>query len=566
MSWWRPFSREAFPRNSRFQDLGPLEPRSLGRRLVRAARRDQRQAGPSIDLDRKPPPAPHTAALVAGLPERTRREVALRLQRERRGMLVRDKEWWAAEALAEAHCGWEPEDVGRLFALALDGLDRRRPALEWRLDTDALHLPLAALEELPQQRRGALTGDLLTALVLQLSCCGPFHGGSSGPPGVRDQDRADRTHALLGLRTDEEARLLPAGPYGTAARCGLGTWLYDQGVRDLLARCREVTELRPPYAWLGGTRELLQVAPDAQRALVPLLAAARGGEGDCRFRAQHEGSLSEPAARLLTALAWAACVSGDAAAVRELGLALIAANEGAWGDGPSFFLRGGIAALRALSGKPDVGAHHRALSPRPQPAVRAAREALRNLRITPAWSDPDVLRVPVGDYTATYRIGTDGSVELGFRNARGRWLARVPSRVRRDRPVEYEEAQARLTELRSRVDQHRGALAERLHADPGQPAVRWSATQLDDRTAEPLARALVWQADTAHGPVVGLPARRKGSSLWALRDVRGRLHDLADATPVRLWDPRMADAAELRAWRAALARRRLRQCVPQFPA
>jgi Domain of unknown function (DUF4132) len=106
----------------------------------------------------------------------------------------------------------------------------------------------------------------------------------------------------------------------------------------------------------------------------------------------------------------------------------------------------------------------------------------------------------------------------------------------------------------------------RAHGSGALPAAAWCAAELDDPVLAPLTRALVWQTGTPGGPVVGLPVRREHTTHWMLRDVRGDVRELADDTPVRLWDPRSADAAEVRAWRKVLARQHLVQPVPQLPA
>jgi hypothetical protein len=331
----------------------------------------------------------------------------------------------------------------------------------------------------------------------------------------------------------------------------------EEGTAALLRWCDGVRELRPRYALLGSAGELLARSETARAALRRLLAAGL------------REPLAADSARVLGALAWAACVSGEEQAVRELGRVLRHHAGDRFGERPeaeAHFLRAGLAALAALAGEPGTGAHHRVLAAQSREAVAAAREELGLLRAAPPEWEGLGPEYGLGDWTAVLTVWPDGRVTLGFRDARGRTVRRVPARVRERRPVAYAALRVRLAEVRARVDAYRGSLSERLHADPGQPAARWAAACLDDPALEPLSRAVLWEADLPDGPVVGCPVPRPEGLRWALLDLRQRTHELPPAAAVRLWDPRTADAVEAAAWRAELRRRgAAAQPVPQLP-
>lgn len=575
MGWW---SRLTGPRRAgRGKETGEagnggaasgLRGGALDRALAAANRRDVRGPGPRNAPPGTPRIGGHAIVLVGKLPERTRREVALRLQEQRTGLVARDDQLWIGRALARTRCGWQQPEVRRLFALALKDVHRQRPDVFWNGSWPCLELPLAALEELPAEERADFAPYLRTALAAATGCYSPARSPRTG---LRPADAhcADRLRTLLALPYDVD-RLLPRGEaYATAARCGLGARLYEPGVLELLRLCTLVDGPRPSYAWLGSMREHLARSAPARRALPVLLCAARGRPRGCPYAATHRGGLTGTTGQLLTALAWAACLSGDGETLRELGAALRYRSTPTPPNVPtSLFLRSGAAALAALAGQPGTGRHHRVLADTDPPTAPLAARVLGDVWRRPAGWDPRALSYAVGDYTALVTVQPDGAVALGFRNRHGRDLARVPDDIQIDQPFLLAALRARRDEVRAQVDAYRGALSERLHEDPGARAADWragdwQARYLDDPALEPLTRALVWRADTPLGPVTGVPVRRKHAAYWMLRDARGGVHELTDDTPVRLWNPRWADTAEVTAWRSAL--RRASQPVAQLP-
>lgn len=111
---------------------------------------------------------------------------------------------------------------------------------------------------------------------------------------------------------------------------------------------------------------------------------------------------------------------------------------------------------------------------------------------------------------------------------------------------------------------YRGALAERLADDPGTPAARWRAVFLADPVLAQAGCTLIWIIEAPSGRVLGRPFQPRGSEQWMLRDLAGRVHELADDTVVRLWSPGPDEAAQAAAWRAELAGRGLEQPVAQL--
>ncbi|WP_327067839.1 DUF4132 domain-containing protein [Kitasatospora sp. NBC_01302] len=574
LRWWHRFGQgREFPRTWGDGGGEPFEPRELGRALARAGAADGRSR-PDPGRPGQQRPAPHTAALLAGLPAETLRAIALRLQQERSGLLARDHEWAAGAVLCATHCGWRPAEVHQLFATALLGVDPVRPgATDWVTAERSLELPLAACAELDPPEREPFQPYLRTLLAARSGCRADL-GTPDGRPTAEQAAFAERLRALVSTPFDPDP-LLPWGPdlgagdelFARSARCGLGARLYEEPALRLLELCAQTTELRPGYQWLGRAKELSELTPDLRQPLRILLAAGRGGPADCRPAGQpHPGELGERSAHVLAALAWVAVVTEDTKALHQLSRALEHHGRAALGDlrpAASHFVRSGMAALAALAGEPGAGAHRRLLAGNSPAATRLAREELAAVRDLPAGADPTALRVPVGPYTASFVIGAKGTVELRFRNQAGRLLSGVPSQVRERHPARYAALRTRLAELRTQLVTYRGMLAERLHADPGTPAARWQADHLGDPALAQLGCALVWHIDTPSGPVLGRPVRRKGATHWMLRDLAGRMHELADDTLVRLWSPAADEAEQAAAWRAELARHGLAQPVPQ---
>ncbi|MCX4747895.1 DUF4132 domain-containing protein [Kitasatospora sp. NBC_01287] len=550
-----------FPRVTGLRHGSPLRPGPLGRALVRAGRQDVLRSRTDGAQD-----APATTALLDALPAATRREIALRLQHERTGLVAEDYEWAATVALREAHCGWRPEEVHELFALALKGVDPLHPTTRWLTTESCLELPLAAYEELAPAEREAFHPYLRTLLAVRFGCHTDFHGPDQRPD-PEQRAFAERLRALLPTEVDT-GTLLPADdPFASAARCGLGATLYQEPALRLLGLCADATELRPDYRWLGRVREALQLAPALKEPLRVLLAAGYGEPTGCPAKAWHAGPPSERGGQLLGALAWAAVVAEDHRAIQHLGLALRCHAGRAMEElppGAAHFIRAGLAALAALAGESGAGRHRRLLTAQSPAAARLAREELAAVRDLPAGVDLTGLTVPVGAYTAVFVFDPAGSVELRFRNQAGSLLTRVPSQVRERHPARYAALRSRLAELRGQLQTYRGALAERLVSDPGTPAARWRAAFLDSPGPAALTRTLVWEIDGRSGPVRGLPVRRAGSEHWLLRDLAGQVHELADDTLVRLWHPHAGEPAQAEAWRAALAERGLRQPVAQL--
>ncbi|MBM9506956.1 DUF4132 domain-containing protein [Actinacidiphila acididurans] len=544
----------------------PLAPLGMNRRLVAAARADEREAphepfGPGGDP--AVCPAPHSAAVIAALTEEQRRHVVRELQRRREGFLRRDREWWAVKALADVRCGWSPHEAAGLLRSAVSEFGHGQPA-RWGPDSEhCLHLPLAAVAELAPQDRGPTLPYLRRTLAL---CTDP-HG--TEPPAPDRERCARRLTDTLALPFPVDPLLPREDAYAAAVRCHLGPELYHPDVVELLRLCAGADGIRPDYAWLGSVREHLERSSVARDALRPLLLPYQGEEYACRAgRGLHSGVPGPIGGRLLGALAWAACLSGQPGTVDTLATALrrhsrLRSDE--LPPGSALFFRAGLAALDALAGEPGAGVHQRLL-PDPGQALRGlARRQVNRLRQQPANWAPTALRYVIGDYTAQLTVDSDGTVSLGFRNAHGRALTGVPQRVRSRDPLRYAALRTRLTEVRAQVATHLGTLAERRIADPGTPAATWTAAYLDEPALQPLTRALIWQADTPRGPVLGLPVRRRRSTHWMLRDLTGAVHELTDDTPVRLWNPDRADADVVRAWREVLKRQRVRQPVRQIP-
>jgi hypothetical protein len=222
---------------------------------------------------------------------------------------------------------------------------------------------------------------LRLALAVRYGCDAGY--GDGGWPTAEEHALTDRIRAHVALPFDLDEVLHSHDPFAAAARCGLGAALYEEPVLTLIRLCAAADEVRPAYEQLGRIRELLDRSPEATAALPVLLAAAGGRPDDCPHatRRRH-GEVRPDSGRLLGALAWAACVADDLAALKALGGALIHHGEQRPRDLPtaiSDFLRAGLAALAALAGDPGRGEHHRALAGASPEVTALARELWRQL-------------------------------------------------------------------------------------------------------------------------------------------------------------------------------------------
>ncbi|MFC4469939.1 DUF4132 domain-containing protein [Streptomyces xiangluensis] len=228
--------------------------------------------------------------------------------------------------------------------------------------------------------------------------------------------------------------------------------------------------------------------------------------------------------------------------------------------------RGALAALLATAGEPGVGAQRRALPGLPPQAARVANEVLD--KITAAELPPHIsletLLIGRGEYTVSMKVRPDGGVVLEFRDAKGRVLVGVPRELSEERPATLAALRRRLLTVRARADRERGELAEMFATGTELTGRQWYGRWLYSPTAAPMNEALIWERRSPSGTATGLPVRTPAGA-WLLCGVGGAAHEVGPEDTVRLWQPSLADRAEVSAWRARLRRHKVRQPTPQLP-
>jgi len=567
--WWA--GDRSFPHWARNGAVVPPLPAALRRAAARARRRDLGQhPRPDEEIRRGIVLAPadpsqwsHSHRLVDSLEPRDRRRLGLALlssPHDTRGDICMEA------ALTRHPCGWSPEEAEKLLALALPEIDHM--PYGFQQVCRCLGLPLAAVREQEPSER-ARYRPRLRAIVLGAR----DHPHSGRFAQCRWHLSVEEAAGLLDLPYDREVlerlpRVLPdGGAYGNRASTALGTLVFEPGVLDLLAVLLTIDGFRPAQSWLGEVRErleMLPVAPEVVRALLRM---------DTSYP-DHltESVLSKQApvldqAKLMAGAAWAACLSGDPALIELVAPQALARSRDRRLPGVQerdvLPVRAGVTALSAAAGMPGLGRHRRALSGLPPEAATEARAALDS--IADRFVPEGAREVSLYFHTAHLAVRPDGSVGVEVRTGRGQ--AVTPYGMRHLNGVYVLELTAlrlRLPRLAAQADRECGALAELLATDTAltgeQLGIRW----LDHDVAGPLARALVWEADTADGTFTGLPVRGLGGR-WLLRDIRGRTHEVTATDTVRLWNPVHADRAGTRAWQTHLELGGLGQPIRQVP-
>ncbi|GAA1945731.1 DUF4132 domain-containing protein [Kitasatospora viridis] len=550
MRWREP----QFPFTNGEHEPDPLVPARLARAIARARRADRKLYRRRIESDpRAELEAPRSLRLAARLTERQRRDVALRLQRERGGLGCRDHEPYIAHALAALPGGWQPAQVHRLFAYALSRLDPVRPRCDWLDAAESLLLPMTALRELPAAEQHAFQPYLRTVVAAWHSCLRREHPARDPEDETLrtgDERAAAEVRALLVTEHDPDPLLAAGDRFTVAVRCLLGARVYEPAGGRLLALLADRPDGEPADRWRGRVRELAQLAPGTTELLDLLLIAGRHGAPDCRA---HLGLIGQPAAesshRLLTGVAHAVGVIGGAGPVEQLTRTLefqLGESLEPLARGAAAFQLAGTAALTAQ------GAHSQVQR------LLAARQRLYHGRIS----------APVGTQgTAELVIRPDEpAVQLAFRDQRGRVVQPFPFRYNGP----YDHRLRELDVLRDALDRSarrlRAEVLEQLSGTADlitQPAADWQAKWLDDPALVLLSRSLIWQADTPAGPVTGLPVLRQDAVTWQLRGLKAQRHPLRPDSPVRLWRPGPADEAKVLRWRTTLTRLKVRQPVAQ---
>jgi Domain of unknown function (DUF4132) len=164
------------------------------------------------------------------------------------------------------------------------------------------------------------------------------------------------------------------------------------------------------------------------------------------------------------------------------------------------------------------------------------------------------MEMAVGDVQAMIRLSSDGHFGVFWKDADGKTIKSVPSRVRK---VFAKEAKA-VSGLAKEVEQVYSAQCVRLESSfvglRTMTPEHWRQHFIEHPLAGLLGRRLIWVFSNEQGwERCGLCCDGQ------IRDSRGEVIDPSPATKVRLWHPLSSEASELRQWREHIFTAPLRQ-------
>lgn len=173
----------------------------------------------------------------------------------------------------------------------------------------------------------------------------------------------------------------------------------------------------------------------------------------------------------------------------------------------------------------------------------------------------------VGDHTALVRLtnGAAGArLETRWRTPAGRVVATTPAVVRTEHAQALAALRATAAQTKKVAASQRQRLEDLLAADRTWAVSTWVDHYAGHPVVGMYASLLIWQVRSAAGEGAwssGLP--EAGPAGWVLVDHDGRSHPLAADDDVRLWHPIREPLADVRAWRAHLSERAIRQPFKQ---
>jgi hypothetical protein len=161
-------------------------------------------------------------------------------------------------------------------------------------------------------------------------------------------------------------------------------------------------------------------------------------------------------------------------------------------------------------------------------------------------------RETFGEFTAELRVTGTSSTELRWLKADGKAQKSVPASVRADHAGELAELKQAAKDVQKMLPAQRDRIDRLVLSRKTWPIATWRERYLDHPLVGTLSRRLIWRFLTP-GDEIG-PSWSGVFHDGGLVDVDGRpLPPLPDDVRVELWHPIVANAEDVRRWRAWLA-------------
>lgn len=348
---------------------------------------------------------------------------------------------------------------------------------------------------------------------------------------------------------------------------------------QLVTHLSSLSGPRPPQKWRSQCLRLLRPTAAAE-----FVRAGLRGLAECEpatvtdriFHPEYRTVVCEQNSLLARGVVWAAALlaekeaTGHLAAValrtgetrrdieRELKIAGAAINALGESTDPAalqvLWLLGGRIRDRALRKQLDVAVSAAAQ----RHGITAAELVERSVPGHGLGPDGSLSRV-IGDYTATVTIEDGRSVRLTVRRPDGRVVRSVPAALAGRFPEAAAELKALVKQVRSTLAAESRRLESALATTRTWPLRIWEQYYLRHPVTGAIARQLIWELETPSGEwITALP----GPDSMTGADGQ-HLPALAEDTPVRLWHPAGADAAQVGLWRSAITSQQLRQPFKQ---
>lgn len=176
------------------------------------------------------------------------------------------------------------------------------------------------------------------------------------------------------------------------------------------------------------------------------------------------------------------------------------------------------------------------------------------------------MEIAVGEARAIVSLSPDGQVVVGWRNADGKLLKSLPSRIKKEFAKEAKSVSALAKELEQAYAAQRYRLESAFVQPCVMPLEHWRRYFVDHPVLGFLGRRLIWIFSDEQGwEQSGL---RSDTADAQIRDARGEPVDFSRARKVRLWHPLASEASEVRQWRQRIfdlgVRQPFRQAYREF--
>ncbi|MFM9995634.1 MAG: DUF4132 domain-containing protein [Phycisphaerales bacterium] len=351
------------------------------------------------------------------------------------------------------------------------------------------------------------------------------------------------------------------------------TWL------SLLETCAAASGSQPSAKWLARAHEAAARMPGAEieknlGTWFGLVGKSRPAMPEGRIEGRDSSVPSERAADVLRGLAWAAAGFDTPGIARALGDLAMACFKMVPGVGARC-IKPGMSSVWALSKMRGVHALAQLSRVRQLVKFGTAKKTLdltlarlaRDLGVATdelhEVAAPDfgldaegTLREEAGEFTLELRVNEDGA---GVRvlNSSGAERKSIPEAVKKNNAETLKTFKTTAADIEKILPAQKSRLERLYHEGREWPVAVWRQRYLEHPLVGTLARRLIWSFTD------GGASREGVVHDGTLVDERGRVFDVVDSQRVHLWHPIECDGDRVRAWRAFLEDRRVRQPFKQ---